>query len=193
MKLILEYIKKYKLTYILIMIIFIIGLLVGVAFSFKTNEAEKLEIESYITNSIQNLQNNKDKTQEIFFSIFSQNAKFTGAIWALGCTIIAGFLIYVLIFYKGFLLGYIISMILKIFGINLGGKYLCLLVMAQNIVFLPMMFLLATSGIRLYKGIIKKDIDLKYELIRHCIIGLLTLCIAIVSSCLESYFSIIFL
>lgn len=193
MKLILEYIKKYKLTYILITIIFIIGLLVGIAFSFKTNEAEKLEIESYISNSIQNLQNNKDKTQEIFLSTFAQNAKFTGLIWILGCTVIAGFVIYVLIFYKGFLIGYIISMILKIFGINLGGKYLCLLIVIQNILFLPMIFLLATSGIRLYKGIVKKDIDLKYEFIRHCIIGLLTICIVIVSSCLESYFSIIFL
>ena len=38
MKLIFEYIKKYKLTYIGIVIIFIIGLFIGLVISFRTSE-----------------------------------------------------------------------------------------------------------------------------------------------------------
>lgn len=193
MKLIFEYIKKYKVTYIGVVIIFIIGLLIGGVISFRTSSDEKTEIKEYISESVENLRENKDNKQEIFLSTFSQNAKFTLIVWLLGCTIIAGFTIYILMLYKGFLLGYIISIILNVFGISQGLNYLCILLLAQYIIFLPTVFLLATSGIRLYKGIIKKEIDLKYELIRHSVIGIITIGIAIISSCLEAYFAVIFL
>lgn len=193
MKLIFEYIKKYKLTYIGIVIIFIIGLFIGLVISFRTSEDEKLEIKEYISDSVENLKANKQDKQEIFISTFSQNAKFTIIVWLLGCTVIAGFAIYILMLYKGFLIGYIISIILNIFGVNQGLTYLCILILAQYIIFLPTLFLLATSGIRLYKGILKKEINLKYELIRHSVIGILSIGVAIISSCLEAYFVVIFL
>ena len=44
MKLIFEYIKKYKATYIGVVIIFIIGLFIGAIISFRTSEDERNEI-----------------------------------------------------------------------------------------------------------------------------------------------------
>lgn len=193
MKLIFEYIKKYRATYIGIVIIFIIGLFIGFMISFKTSGDEKEEIKDYVLESIQNLKDNKDNQQEIFIMAFSQNIKFIFATWLLGCTIIAGFTIYILILYKGFLIGYIISIILNIFGLKEGFTFLNILLILQNVILLPAMFLLATSGIRLYKKIIKKEIDFKYELIRHCIIAFLCIGVAIISSCLEAYFAVLFL
>ena len=193
MKLIFEYIKKYKATYIGVVIIFIIGLFIGAIISFRTSEDERNEIKNYISDSIQNLEDYKDNKQEIFISTFTQNMKFIFITWILGCTIIAGFTIYILMLYKGFLIGYIISMVLNIFGIAQGFKFLNILLILQNIIILPMLFLLATSGIRLYKEIIKKETDIKYEIIRHCVIGFLCVGAVMISSCIEAYFAVLFL
>lgn len=193
MKLIFEYIKKYKATYIGVVIIFIIGLFIGAIISFRTSEDERNEIKNYISDSIQNLEDYKDNKQEIFISTFTQNMKFIFITWILGCTIIAGFTIYILMLYKGFLIGYIISIVLNIFGIAQGFKFLNILLILQNIIILPMLFLLATSGIRLYKEIIKKETDIKYEIIRHCVIGFLCVGAVIISSCIEAYFAVLFL
>lgn len=193
MKLIFEYIKKYKITYIGVVIIFIIGLFIGLIISFRTSEDDKKEIKSYVLESIQSLKDNKDNKQEIFISTFSQNVKFIFVTWLLGCTIIGGFTIYILMLYKGFLIGYIISIVINIFGLKQGLTFLNILLILQNLVLLPALFLLATSGIRLYKEIIKKEIDFKYELIRHCVICFLCIGVAIISSCLEAYFAVLFL
>ncbi len=193
MKLIFEYIKKYKATYIGVVIIFIIGLFIGAIISFRTSEDERNEIKNYISDSIQNLEDYKDNKQDIFISTFTQNMKFIFITWILGCTIIAGFTIYILMLYKGFLIGYIISIVLNIFGIAQGFKFLNILLILQNIIILPMLFLLATSGIRLYKEIIKKETDIKYEIIRHCVIGFLCVGAVIISSCIEAYFAVLFL
>ena len=193
MKLIFEYIKKYKATYIGVVIIFIIGLFIGAIISFRTSENERDEIKNYISESIQNLEIYKDNKQEIFISTFTQNMKFIFITWLLGCTIIAGFTIYILMLYKGFLIGYIIFIVLNIFGINQGFKFLNILLILQNIIILPMLFLLATSGIRLYKEIIKKENDIKYEIIRHSVIGFLCVGAVIISSCVEAYFAVLFL
>lgn len=193
MKLIFEYIKKYKATYIGVVIIFIIGLFIGAIISFRTSEDERNEIKNYISDSIQNLEDYKDNKQEIFISTFTQNMKFIFITWILGCTIIAGFTIYILMLYKGFLIGYIILIVLNIFGIAQGFKFLNILLILQNIIILPMLFLLATSGIRLYKEIIKKETDIKYEIIRHCVIGFLCVGAVIISSCIEAYFAVLFL
>ena len=166
-KLIIEYIKRYKITYIGIVIIFIVGLFIGVIVSFKTGNDEKMEIKDYIVESVENLKENKENKQDIFISTFFQNAKFTLIVWLLGCTIIAGFTIYFLMLYKGLLIGYIISIILNIFGISQGLNHISILLLSQYILFLPAIFLLATSGIRIYKGILKKESDLKYDILRH--------------------------
>ena len=187
MKLILEYIKKYKFTYIGIIIIFIVGIIIGVIVSFKTPDSDKEEIREYIEEIISEIEENK---QNIFLKTFIQNSKFSLIVFFLGCTIIASFTIYALMIYKGFLIGYITSLLINIFGLSQGFEYSARLLLIQNILFLPIVFLLATSGIRLCKGIIKKDIDLKYGLLRHFVILVINLIVGVILSCLEAYFII---
>ena len=184
MKLILEYIKKYKFTYIGIIVIFIIGVVFGIVVSFKTSDNDKTEIKEYVEDSLEVVDENK---QNIFVQTFIQNSKFSLIVFLFGCTVIAGFAIYILMIYKGFLIGYITSIFINIFGLSQGFAYSVKLLLVQNILFLPIVFLLATSGIRLCKGMIKKDIDLKYEILRHFIIFIINLVVIVVISCLESY------
>lgn len=183
--------KKYKTTYIFILIIFIFGFLIGLFLSSKISEEEKNEIKIYIENGIQNLK--IEDRQKIFLADYLQNLKFIFLIGILGFTVIAGFLIYLVIFYKGFCFGFNTLIFIKIFGSSLGTKYLFLLLILKNLLIFPIIFLVATSGIRINIGIIKRNINLKYEIIRHILLIIILLVISIISSCIESYLLVNFL
>ena len=89
--------------------------------------------------------------------------------------------------YKGILCGYIITIVLLTFGFGNGFKLLIATIIGNNLIFLPMLFLLSTSGIRLYKEIVKRKINIKQELARHTIIMFASGIIAIIASCIVSY------
>ena len=119
------------------------------------------------------------------------NVKFVLILYLLGCTIIAGFMVYIAIIYKGFVLGYTSAAIFISYNIGESIRYLFLTLILHNIVFLPIVFLLALSGIRLYKEIMKKNYNLKTVLLRHTVILLICLVFCIIASGIEGYFSTI--
>ena len=59
--------------------------------------------------------------------------------------------------------------------------------------FLPAFFILCESGIKLYNGIRKHCINLKLEVVRHTIIMLISMTLAVISSFVEVYASTNFL
>lgn len=79
------------------------------------------------------------------------------------------------------------------FGAKTGINILMPTVIFKNLIFLPVIFLLATSGIRMYKAILKMKINIKKELLRHTIVMLISFAFAIIVSCIEAYFSPIML
>ena len=90
--------------------------------------------------------------------------------------------------YKGMLFGYIITIVLLTLGFENGFRILTLTVVCNNLLFLPVIFLLSTSGLRLYKQVIKRKINIKQELLRHTIIMLISCFFAIIVSCIDAYF-----
>ena len=72
-------------------------------------------------------------------------------------------------------------------------EFLAPTVILKNIIFLPIVFLLATSGIRMYKGIVRKESNIKLEFLRHTIVMLVSIIFAIIISCIDAYFSPIML
>lgn len=191
MRFVLDYIRKYKVTYISIIVIFLIGIVIGCILLVRTPENQKNEIKKYITNSVNTSKEQGIDKSVVFKKSIIENMKFIGTLYFLGCTIIASLTIYIAIIYKGFILGYTSIAVLMSYGIKNGFKYLFLTLILHNILYLPIVFLLATSGIRMYKEIMKKTINLKYELLRHTIIMLVCVVFCIISSGVEAYFSTI--
>jgi stage II sporulation protein M len=188
-----EYIKKYKVTYISVIAIFLVGIIIGIFVTFKIPLDEKSDIKNFLSDSIEELENTNLDRKEIFKESLFGNLKLILIIWILGCSVIASFTIYILMLYKGFIFGYIITIIISTLGRNSGIKFLIPTVIFKNFIFLPVVFLLATSGIRMYKGIIKKQINIKMELIRHTIVMGCAFAFSIIISCVEAYFSPILL
>ena len=183
-----EYIKKYKITYISVIVTFLIGACLGIFVAFKIPKSDKNSVKSYINDTIQIAKNQKIDKQYLFKEKLIENFKTLGIIWLLGCTIIASFTIYIFMVYKGILFGYIITIILIVLGFGKGLKFLFLALIIKNIIFLPIIFLLSTSGIRLYKEIIKRKVNIKQELFKHTIIMLISSIFTIIVSCIEAYF-----
>lgn len=189
MKVFFEYIKKYKITYISTIIVFIIGILIGLVFVFKISDNEKNEVREYITTSINDCKEHGIDNYNLFKKSIIENIKFIGILYFLGCTIIAGFVVYIAILYKGFIFGYTGFSVIMALKIKNGIKYLFPILILHNIVYLPIVFLLATSGIRMYKEIMRKTINIKIELLKHSIIMLICIIFSIISSGVEAYFS----
>ena len=183
-----EYAKKYKVTYISVIATFIIGILIVIFVTFKIPENDKTSVSNYINETIQIAKDKKIDNQELFKERLIENFKTLGTIWLLGCTVIASFTIYIFMIYKGILCGYIISIIIFILGFGKGLKFLFPTVIIENVIFLPVIFLLATSGIRLYKQIIMRKINIKQELLRHTIIMFVSGIFAIIVACIDAYF-----
>ena len=93
------------------------------------------------------------------------------------------------ILYKGFSVGYTISAIIASLGIKGGSVFVFSALLLQNIIFLPGIFVLAESGIKVYTRIIKNNSNIRNELIRHLIIMLIIFVISVISSIVEVYIS----
>lgn len=102
-KVLVNYIIKNKRNFLIITIIFVLGVSLGVIFVNTSNDTQKEELNSYVTALIKNIKEaeNINRIELLLLSI-KQNACFILLIWFLGCTIIGGLFIYAAILYKGF-------------------------------------------------------------------------------------------
>ena len=158
-------------------------------FLFKFSKIE--EVKKYIIDITNITNENGIDKMLVFKNSILENIKFILILYLLGCTVIGGVIVFVAIIYKGFSIGYTISSILVSFDFTQSLKYLFPTVILHNIVFLPIVFLLALSGIILYKEIMKKNYNLKTVLLRHTVILLICLVFCIIASGIEGYFSTI--
>ena len=189
-KVLLNYINNNKKNLFIIIILFCIGVAIGIIFINNTEDTQKNDIRDCINNLIINVPNynNIEKIKLLSFSI-KNNLILIIIIWFLGCTIIGGPIIYVVILYKGISIGYTISALIAVLGIKIGTIIALLALSIHNIIYLPVFFIIAENGIKLYKGIYKKCINIKEEFIKHTIALLITSGIAILSSFIEVYCS----
>ena len=145
-KILIDYIIKNKKNFIIILILFCIGISIG-SFSINNSDnSQKDEINSYITNLISNIKTaqNIDKNELLFLSII-ENINTILIIWFLGCTIVGGVFIYFSIIYKGFTIGYTISAMIAVLSVKKGITIALISLLLQNIIFLPAFFLIAEN------------------------------------------------
>jgi stage II sporulation protein M len=185
-----NYLISNKKNFLIIIGVFFIGMLLGIFTINHTSDNKLIEVNSYINSICENLQNSDgiNKTECLIKSVF-QNTIFVIIMWLLGCTIIGSVLVYVCLIYKGFSLGYTISAVISALGAKSGTIFVFASLLIQNIIYLPAIFMLAESGIKLYLRISKNLSNIKQELLRHTVIMLISLILSVISSILEVYLS----
>ena len=188
-----EHIENNLKQYFIISVLFIIGVLIGVMVVNNVQLQIKEQIGTTITSFINNL---NDENYQIDYigllkNVITNHILFTILLWFLGCSVIGIPIVYILIVYRGFSLGYTISSIILVLGIGRGIIFSLATLLLQNLLIIPAIIAIAVSGTRLYSSIMKnKRIEnIKIEIIRHTIFCLLMLAVLMVSSVVEVYAS----
>lgn len=141
-----DYIVRNKKNFIIIIILFCVGIGIGIFFVNNSNEVQKNELNEYINNLILKIKDSDNiKSFNLLGLSIKENIFSILIIWFLGCTIIGGIFIYIAIIYKGFSIGYTISAIIAVLGIKQGVTISIISLLLQNIFFLPAYFLIAEN------------------------------------------------
>lgn len=113
------YIKNNIKEYLIITIIFLIGLIFGVIFINNSNGTQTDEIRMYINEFVNSLKSNIqiDKSGVLKDALFS-NFALALSLWFVGSTVIGIPIVYGIIAYRGFCLGYTISSSIATLGMR---------------------------------------------------------------------------
>lgn len=189
---IISHVQHNLKEYIIIGIIFIIGILLGIVFVNNLNEVQTEEIDLYITSSITALKENKNinELQTLQDSI-KNNIIVATLLWLMGSTVIGLLLVYLIVCFKGFCFGYTISALIYVLGTGKGIIFFMCTMFLKNIIAIPCTIALAVSGMRLYKSIMqdRRKENIKLEVLRHTIFSAFILLLLITSSFIEVYTS----
>ncbi len=189
---ILRYIESNIRSYLILLIIFLIGVILGVIFVNNSDIEESNQISNYINNFINSIKENYQiSSSKLLWTSIINNTCIAIILWFLGSTVIGIPLIYLVIGYKGYCIGYTISAVIATIGTGKGIIFILSTMLLQNIIVIPAMLTLAVSGIKLYKLIMedRRRENIKIQIIRHTLFSLFILIILVISSLVETYIS----
>lgn len=191
-EIVLNYIQNHIKEFLMITIVFLIGLVFGVIFVNHMNDTQEQEITSYISEFGGKLQQNNtiDKGELLKESVAS-NLIVLLVLWFAGCTVVGMPILYGVTCLRGFCLGYTVSVIFASLEFKSAILFIMSSLILQNLLFLPALFALVVSGINSYQSIMKDRAksNIKMEIYRHTIFSCFIGIILIASSFVEVYLS----
>ena len=180
-----EIISNYK-SYILVIILFSVGLFLGVLFINQTENQENVikYINTYI-DEIKMLKSNNTIVQ--LKSDIKSNVFLVFILWFAGTTIVGIPIVFGIIIARGFCLGYTISACVITLGKTKGLIFVLLTIFLQNLILIPALIFLGVSSIKLYKSIVKdrRKENIKVSILKHSIVSIFILIILIISSLIK--------
>ena len=196
---ILKHIKNNAREYTILFVVFVIGIVMGIFFINHTNDSQRNEIMTYIETFIASI---KENQQVNFIGLLKdsilKNILLAGILWFLGVAVTLVPLIYGVVCFRGFCLGYTISSAIAILGVGKGVLFSLTILLLQNLLLIPAMLAIAQSGIQTNKRILKQNKEtkirhskenIKLEILRHSIFSLLMVGVLVASSFIEVYIS----
>ena len=187
-----EHVANNKKEYVIVCILFVIGIFLGVFFINNVGQEPKTLITEYLNQFIEKLKTTEDlNLVDLLKTSIGQNIILAVSLWFFGTTIIGIPVVFGIVAYRGFCLGYTIAACISIMGISKGIIFVLILLLLQNLLVIPAILALAVSGIKLYKSIVKDKTkeNVKLEMLRHTVFSLIMLIVLIISSVIEIFIS----
>ena len=173
-------------SYFIVIIIFTVGLFLGVMLINQTEN--KSEIEKYINTYVDETKTLQDGNylRELQKDI-KNNIILVIMLWFSGTTIIGIPIVLGIVLFRGFCLGYTIASCVYVFGKVKGIIFVIITIFLQNIIFIPAIMILGVSSIKLYKSIIKdrRKENIKFSILKHTIISFIIMIALIVASIIK--------
>lgn len=189
-KIVVSHVNKNKNLYIIMAIFFIVGICLGVFCINNLNDSECEIAKLYLyefKDKIVELENTEIKS--LFFNSLVSKFKFIGIIFILSCTVIGGAFIYICVLYKGFSIGYVISSILKAYGIRKGILFALTTLAVQNFIYIPCIIFFSIYCINFDRKIKTNNVDIKRCFLKLFIVFFIIMMISTISSTFELAFS----
>ena len=189
---ILEFIETNSKTCLILLIIFFIGVLLGVIFVNNCKETQENQIKSYIQNFVDGIRENyKISSTKLLWNAIMKNFITALVLWFLGLTLIGVPLMYLFIGYKGYCIGFTAASIIATLGGAKVTLFIASTMLLQNIIYIPIIIALATSSVKLYKKIMedRRRENIKTQILKHTIFSVFMLVILILNSFIEAYIS----
>lgn len=180
-----EIISNYK-SYILVIILFSVGLFLGVLFINQTKNQEN--VIKYINTYIDEIKISESNSTIVQLKTDIKNNIFLVFIlWFAGTTIVGIPIVFGIIIARGFCLGYTISACVITLGKIKGLIFVLLTIFLQNLILIPALLFLGVSSIKLYKSIVKdrRKENIKVSILKHSIVSIFILIILIISSLIK--------
>lgn len=187
-----EHILNNSKEYIIVLLMFVIGVFVGVLFINNMNSEQNVEVSTYLTSFIDKFKNTENiNNAEILRTSVLQNFILACILWFFGTTVIGLPVVFGIVLYRGFCLGYTVSASIMVLGLSKGIPFILIALLLQNIIFIPSIIAIAVSGFKLYKSIVKdrRKENIKLEILRHTIFSLVMLGFLVISSMIEVFIS----
>lgn len=186
-----EYIKSNIKEYIIIIIIFLIGVFLGVMFINNVGEPQKEEITGYVNTYLEAFKQKDIDYMAQLKNNIKENIILVITIWFAGSTVIGIPIVLGIIGFRGFCLGYAISTFTYVLGTTKGITFSISALILQNIIFIPLIISLGVSCLKLYQSILrdKRRENVKIEIVRHTIFSIIMLIGIIISAIVEAEIS----
>ena len=143
---IIENIYQNLKSYIIVTIIFLIGIVLGVIFINNIEEVQKTEITGYINEFITSLKSNYEVNKaELLKNSLIEKFKLAIGMWFIGSTVVGLPIVLGIVLYRGFCIGYTVSSVITVLGTQKGLLFFLTTILAQNIIIIPVLISLAVS------------------------------------------------
>ena len=185
---IVNHVINNKKEYILVTLLFLVGIFLGVMFINNSKETQLTEITNYMQQFIEKLKNTQNlETSTLLKTTIMQNIVLAIILWFFGTTVIGIPIVFGIIMYKGFCLGYTIATVIATLGTGKGIIFILIALILQNIILIPAILAIGVSGFKLYKSIVKdrNKENIKVEVFRHTIFSVIMLCFLCISAMVE--------
>ena len=188
-----NYVKNNYKEYLLISMLFIIGIFIGVMIINNCKDAQLTEITTYIKDFITKYKEIENiNISRLIIESIKKNLLFAIILWLAGTTVIGLLIVLIMILLRGIILGFTISSIAITLGFFKGMIFIIASIFLQNLLYIPAVLTIGVSSIKLYKSIIKdkRKENIRIEIIRHTIISLLMVILIVISVFIGNLISI---
>ena len=178
--------------YIMVLLIFVTGIIIGMALLQKLPEFQRQELSKFTHDMINTVKEEPKVDHGVLLKkSVANNLIFATIMWLSGSIIIGLPIVYILVCIRGFLLGYTLSALVSVLGIGYGTIFILATMFLQYLIYIPVILALAVSSAKLCKSVFKKgrSDDIKYLIIKHTIFSVALSLFLILSSFVEVYLS----
>ncbi len=187
------YIQENMSILFLIAVIFVIGIAAGAFTVNSLDSGQKGELYNYINGFLESKEIRISQA-ELFGQIFLNYAKLVLILWFLGVTIVGLPLIFGLIGFKGFSIGFSVGFMLDVFTDIRGILIVISSVLPQTLIILPCLIVLSISSIRLSLYLLRggeqkrqRGGETKVRLISHTAMSIMIMVVIAIGALLESF------